>query len=46
MATVYKKITTTELSNRSVSVSSNDEKSKASTILNTFVNLFKQKHLS
>lgn len=46
MVTVYKKIATTDLATRSVSASSNDEKIKAANIINTFVNLFIQKHLS
>jgi hypothetical protein len=46
MATVYKKISVQSIRNQEIpSVSAND-KTKVATILGTFVNLFKAKHLS
>ena len=47
MATIYKKISGQELRNASQPpLASSDDKIKALNIINNFVNLFKQKHLS
>lgn len=46
MATVYKKISTQSVKNRQLAQASNDDASKASNIISSFINLFKQKHLS
>jgi len=46
MATVYKKITTTELKNKQIQQASSSDKTQVFNILNAFVNLFKDKHLS
>jgi hypothetical protein len=45
MATIYKKISVQELRNTQIPLASFDDKLKALTIINSFVNLFKQKHL-
>ena len=46
MATVYKKIDAQEIRNRQVPSASADDKAKVTSILNTFVTLFKNRHLS
>jgi hypothetical protein len=46
MATVYKKITPSEIKNKQISQASSFDKTQVSNILGTFVNLFKDKHLS
>lgn len=46
MATVYKKISTQDVENRQILQASAEDKTKASAIVSSFVNLFKQKHLS
>jgi RNase H-fold protein (predicted Holliday junction resolvase) len=46
MATLYKKVSTQEVKNRNISQSSETDKTSANMILNTFVTLFKNKHLS
>lgn len=45
MATVYKKISAQAVTTRQIPLASADDKTKASNIVNNFVNLFKLKHL-
>ena len=46
MATVYKKISAQTVRSKQIPLVTADDKSKVSAILNNFVTLFKQKHLS
>ena len=46
MATIYKKISVQEVRNAEIPLASSEDKLKALTIINSFVDLFKQKHLS
>jgi hypothetical protein len=46
MATVYKQIDASTARNKSIPSASADKKTKSLNILNTFVTLFKNKHLS
>lgn len=46
MATVYKQTNTQELKNRNIPQASETDKASVNSILNTFVTLFKNKHLS
>lgn len=46
MATVYKKINAQTVRSRQIPSVDAADKTKVSTILNSFVTLFKQKHLS
>ena len=46
MATVYKKIGAQTVRTKQLPSVSADDKTKTDTILSSFVNLFKQKHLS
>ena len=46
MATVYKKINSDFAKSKPIPQATESQKTKAITIVNTFVNLFKAKHLS
>lgn len=46
MATVYKQVDTQELKNRNIPQALETDKANVNSILNTFVTLFKNKHLS
>jgi hypothetical protein len=43
--TLYKKVPLSDVKNRNTSVLSEDEKISSNNIINTFFDLFKQKHL-
>jgi ACT domain-containing protein len=46
MATIYKKIPVQEVANTQISLATSNDKIQAMNIITTFVNLFKDKHLS
>lgn len=46
MATVYKKVTPSQIRNKQIPQASTSDKTQVSNILDTFITLFKNKHLS
>lgn len=46
MTVIYKKISTSTVRNKHIPSASTPDKAQATNIINTFVTLFKQKHLS